>query len=174
MGAEDGGAAKAGGLGRRDFLKLVGAAGAGLAVGSLVPWGGLARGPASQGGATGSGFATSICCIDGRVQAPLAEWTRARSGAGHVDTITEPGVDKPLSEDVAIAEVLREKASISVDAHGSRLIVVSGHYDCAANPVSEDVHRRQIAECVKVARSWGTGAEIVGVWVDSDWKVVPI
>lgn len=174
-GREDG-AGKAGGLDRRDFLKLVGAAGAGLAIGSLVPWDGLARGGSggAQGGAAGSGFATSICCIDGRVQAPLAEWTKARSGAGHVDTITEPGVDKFLSENPAIAEAARQKASISVDAHGSRLIVISGHYDCAANPVPDDVHMRQTAECVKIAKSWNTGAEVVGVWVDADWRVVPI
>ena len=174
MREHDDGAAKAGGLGRRDFLKLVGVAGAGLAVGSLVPWNGLARDGAMQGGATASGFATSICCIDGRVQGPLYEWTKARAGVGHVDTITEPGVDKSLSEDPAMAEVVRKKAAISVDAHGSRLIVISGHYDCAANPVPEDVHKRQTAECVKVAQSWNTGAEIVGVWVGADWKVVPL
>lgn len=176
MSERDAGADGAGGLDRRDFLKLVGAAGAGLAVGSLVPWDGLARGGSGSGsgGAAGSGFATSICCIDGRVQAPLAEWTRARSGAAHVDTVTEPGVDKFMSEDAAIAEAVRKKASISVDAHGSPLIVISGHYDCAANPVPDDVHMRQVAECVRVAKSWGTGAEIVGVWVGADWKVVQI
>ena len=175
MSERDAGADRAGGLDRRDFLKLVGAAGAGLAVGSLVPWDGLARsGDNGGGGAAGSGFATSICCIDGRVQAPLAEWTRARSGAAHVDTVTEPGVDKFMSEDAAIAEAVRKKASISVDAHGSPLIVISGHYDCAANPVPDDVHMRQVAECVKVAKSWNTGAEIVGVWVGADWKVVQI
>ena len=127
-------------------------------------------------GASGGGdsFATSLCCIDGRIQAPLSEWIRERSGADYVDTVTEPGVDKRLSGDAAVAEALRKKAVISVKAHGSRTIVVSGHADCAGNPVPDDVHRRQIAECVRVVRSWGTGAEVVGVFVDSERRVAPV
>ena len=82
----------------------------------------------------------------------------------YVDTITEPGADKRMSMP-EIAGQLRAKAVISVRAHGSRTIVVSGHDDCAANPVPEAAHRGQIAAAAAVAASWGTGAEIVGAWV---------
>lgn len=127
---------------------------------------------AAMGG--GGSFATSLSCIDGRIQAPLSAWIRERSGADYVDTVTEPGMDKRLSEDAAVAEALRKKAVISVKAHGSRTIVVSGHADCAGNPVPDDVHRRQIAECARTVRSWGTGAEVVGVFVDSERRVAPV
>lgn len=119
-------------------------------------------------------FATSLSCIDGRVQAPLSEWIRRMSGAEYVDTVTEPGMDRALSGGGAAAESLRKKANISVRAHGSRLIVVSGHADCAGNPVSDEEHMRQVAECVRVAESWGTGAEVAGVFVDSERRVVPV
>lgn len=124
--------------------------------------------------AEGGRFATSLSCIDGRVQGPLSEWIRRRSGAEYVDTVTEPGMDKALSGGGAAAEALRKKANISVKAHGSRMIVVSGHADCAGNPVPDDEHVRQIAECVRVAESWGTGAEVLGAFVDSERKVVPV
>lgn len=127
----------------------------------------------TKGGGKGR-FATSLSCIDGRIQGPLSEWIRQRSGADYVDTVTEPGMDKRLSEDAATAEALRKKAVISVRAHGSRMIVVSGHADCAGNPVPDDVHRRQIAECARAAESWGTGAEVIGVFVDSERRVLPV
>lgn len=131
--------------------------------------------PFGGGGmAEGGRFATSLSCIDGRVQGPLSEWIRRRSGAEYVDTVTEPGMDKALSGGGAAAEALRKKANISVKAHGSRMIVVSGHADCAGNPVPDDEHVRQIAECVRVAESWGTGAEVLGAFVDSERRVVPV
>lgn len=122
----------------------------------------------------GGSFATSLSCIDGRIQWPLSEWIRKRSGADYVDTVTEPGMDKRLSGDAAVAEAVRKKAVISVRAHGSRTIVVSGHADCAGNPVPDDAHRRQIAECVRVVQTWGTGAEVIGVFVDSERRVAAV
>ena len=124
--------------------------------------------------ADGGGFATSLSCIDGRVQGPLSEWIRSRSGAEYVDTVTEPGMDRALSGGGASAEALRKKAIVSVRAHGSRMIVVSGHADCAGNPVPDGEHVRQIAECVRVAESWKTGAEVLGVFVDAERKIVPV
>lgn len=48
-------------------------------------------------------FATAINCIDGRAQMPVNEWVRKNLGADYVDTVTEPGVDK------AITETIRQK-----------------------------------------------------------------
>lgn len=131
-------------------------------------------GPGGVGGAQGGRFATSLSCIDGRVQGPLSEWIRKRSGAEYVDTVTEPGMDRVLSGGGAAAEALRKKAVVSIRAHGSRTIVVSGHADCAGNPVPDDEHVRQVAECMRVAESWGTGAEVLGAFVDSERKVVQV
>ena len=37
-------------------------------------------------------FATSISCIDGRIQLPLAKWIKENYSVDYVDAITEPGV----------------------------------------------------------------------------------
>lgn len=131
-------------------------------------------GAGANGGEGKGRFATSLSCIDGRIQEPLSRWIRQRAGADYVDTVTEPGIDKRLSEDAAVAGALRKKAVISVKAHGSRMIVVSGHADCAGNPVPDDAHMRQVAECARIVESWGTGAEVIGVFVDSGRRVVPV
>lgn len=121
--------------------------------------------------AAGGSFATSISCIDGRIQLPLSEWIRRRAGVDYVDTITEPGLDRRLSGSAEAAEALRKKAVISAKAHGSRFIAVSGHAECAGNPVSEAEHLEHIAAAADVVRSWGLGAEVAGAWVGPDWKV---
>ena len=42
-------------------------------------------------------FATSVSCMDGRIQIPLNKWIKENYSADYVDTITEPGVDKNLT-----------------------------------------------------------------------------
>ncbi len=119
-------------------------------------------------------YATMICCMDGRIHGPLAEWTRARAGVNYVDAVTEPGADKMLSHSPDVAEQLRKKAALSIRARGSRLLVVAGHAGCAGNPVPEEQHKRDIADSVKIVRDWGTGIEAVGVWVSDDRVVHPV
>ena len=80
-------------------------------------------------------FATSITCMDGRIQIPIIEWIKKNYDVDFVDTITEPGVDKKISED-SVFKSIKTKAEISINAHKSSMIFVSGHYDCAGNPVS--------------------------------------
>ena len=84
-------------------------------------------------------FGTSISCMDGRIQIPLSNWIKKNYSVDYVDTITEPGVDKKIAAGLEL-ESIKAKVGISVNAHKSKLIVVSGHYDCAANPVSDDEH----------------------------------
>jgi hypothetical protein len=48
---------------------------------------------------------------------------------------------------------------------------VSGHYDCAGNPVSNEEHITQIKKGIEVISSWNLGAKVVGVWVDDTWKI---
>lgn len=90
-------------------------------------------------------FATILSCIDGRIQSPLQEWAKANLGVDYVDVITEPGADSVLS--TADAERLAAfvaKVDISRRAHGSTVLVVTAHADCAGNPVSDEEHRRQL------------------------------
>ncbi len=115
-------------------------------------------------------FATSISCIDGRIQGPVADWIKKNYTVDYVDTITEPGLDKRIS-DPETAEVLRKKAVISIRAHKSGLIVVSGHAECAGNPVSDEQHMECIRQAVRVAESWNLGVDVAGVWIDNTWNV---
>ena len=115
-------------------------------------------------------FATSISCIDGRIQIPLAKWIKENYSVDYVDAITEPGVDKTITEN-SIFESIKTKVSISINAHKSELIVFSGHYNCAANPVSDEEHIEFIKKGVEVISSWNLGAKVVGVWVDDSWNV---
>ena len=62
-------------------------------------------------------------------------------------------------------------AMISVTKHGSRHIIISGHYDCAGFPVDEDEHRRSIKEAVAVVKSWNLNADVSGVWVNDRWQI---
>jgi carbonic anhydrase len=115
-------------------------------------------------------FATSVSCMDGRIQFPLAKWIKDNYSVDYVDTITEPGVDKKIAED-SDHELLKSKIGISVNIHKSKLIVVSGHYDCAGNPVSDEKHISQIKNGVNVISSWNFDANVIGVWVDKNWNV---
>ncbi len=119
-------------------------------------------------------FATSVSCMDGRVQSPLAEWIKKTHDVDYVDVITEPGVDKIISCDGCNLDAIRAKIEISINAHKSGVIVVSGHHDCAGNPVTEEQHTEQIRKSVKVISSWGLGATVIGAWVDSKWHVSKI
>ena len=115
-------------------------------------------------------FATSISCIDGRIQIPLTNWIKENYSVDYVDTITEPGIDKNVTRD-SIIDSIKAEARISINAHKSELVVFSGHYNCAANPVSDQEHIEFIKKGVEVISSWDLGVKVIGVWVDDSWNV---
>ena len=115
-------------------------------------------------------FATSICCMDGRIQLPLIKWVKDNYSVDFVDTVTEPGVDKTVSDNQNL-ESIKKKVGISINAHKSSLIVVSGHYDCAGNPVSNEEHIEHIKKSVDVIKSWNEDVTVVGVWVNDKWEI---
>ena len=106
-------------------------------------------------------FATSVSCIDGRIQTSLAKWIKENYSVDYVDTITENSV----------IESIKTKVSISINAHKSELVVLSGHYDCAANSVSNEKHIEFIKKGIQVISSWNLGVKVIGVWVDDSWNV---
>ena len=115
-------------------------------------------------------FATSVSCMDGRIQIPLTNWIKENFSVDYVDTITEPGIDKLVADNTDL-ESIKIKVGISINKHESELIVVSGHYDCAGNPVSDEEHITQIKKGIEVISSWNLGVKVVGVWVDDTWKI---
>ena len=120
-------------------------------------------------------FGTAINCMDGRTQFPVANWIKEKYSIDYIDTITEPGVDKVMSsEDAQKLEQVKSKVLISINKHGSTVIAVAGHYDCAGNPVSNEEHISQIKKSVDTIKLWGLQTKVVGLWVNENWQIEPV
>lgn len=116
-------------------------------------------------------FATAINCMDGRVQLPVIEYLKKNYGVQYVDMITEAGPDGLLAIGSTLIENIRKRVAVSVEKHGSRVIMVAGHADCAGNPVGENEHRKNIEKSVEVVASWDFPAKVVGAWLGEGFKV---
>lgn len=112
-------------------------------------------------------FGTALNCIDGRTQIPVIKWIKEHFHVDYVDLITEPGMDKVLAQGQwTQTERLKENVIISITAHNSNIVAVVGHYDCAANPVSDCQHFQDIVASTYTVKSWGLPIVVVGLWVD--------
>lgn len=117
-------------------------------------------------------FGTALNCIDGRTQIPVTKWIRENFNVDYVDLITEPGMDKILSHGQPTEiESLREKVILSITAHNSNIVAVVGHFDCAANPVSDYKHFLDIIASTRFVKSWNLPVDVIGLWVDSCYYV---
>jgi hypothetical protein len=118
-------------------------------------------------------FVTAVNCIDGRVQEPVSNYLKSTYSADFVDDITHPGTDKFFAESALdTLEEIKSEVAISVNAHGSKVVAITGHYECAANPVSKEKHIEEIKKAVEVIRSWNLPLdEILGLYVNEDWQV---
>ena len=112
-------------------------------------------------------FATSLSCIDGRVQLPMINWIKKKYLVDYVDTITAPGIDKVISDNDV--EAIKKSVMISVFNHKSSHIVISGHFGCAGNPVSDKKHFIQIKKSVEIVNSWNLNVDVVGIWIDENF-----
>lgn len=118
-------------------------------------------------------FGTAINCMDGRVQLPIINWMKEQFNLDYVDMITEPGADKAVCDGwFELIEDIKAKVLISVNKHGSKIIVIAGHDDCAGNPVTPEEHKAQLKKSVKEVLSWKLPLEkVIAVWVNKDWRV---
>ncbi|MBU8932843.1 MAG: hypothetical protein KOO62_02440 [candidate division Zixibacteria bacterium] len=121
-------------------------------------------------------FVTAINCMDGRTQLPVNEWLRTQFKADYVDTITEPGPDKILSEPAnPLADSIKNRVLISVEKHGSKVIAIVAHGGCAGNPVTKEEHLEMVKKAVATVAGWVEGVTVLGLWLDdSDWVVKKI
>jgi carbonic anhydrase len=98
---------------------------------------------------------------------------RERFGVEYVDSITEPGPNKILAENSPpdlVLSILR-RVEISVRKHGSKIIAVTGHHDCAGNPASEDEQINQIKKSVLLLKEKFPETEVHGLWINENWEV---
>ena len=118
-------------------------------------------------------FATSISCMDGRIQIPVNTWIKKNYSVDFVDTITEPGVEKKISDSIDV-EQIKSKIEISIYKHKSNVIVISAHHDCAGNPVSKEDQVSQISKGIQIIKSWNYNAQVIGIWINENWEVEKI
>jgi len=121
-------------------------------------------------------FCTVINCMDGRVQIPVIQYLMKKFNADYVDSITEAGPNRILFEgkNISAIEAILKKIRISVEKHYSVGIAITGHYDCAGNPASEKDQIRHIKKSIDFLKNEFGNIEILGLWVDKNWKVHPV
>jgi hypothetical protein len=106
--------------------------------------------------------------MDGRIQESIIKYLRERFGVEYVDTITEPGPCGILAsqQPKELVSSIRRRLDISINKHGSRLICISGHADCAGNPVGDAIQKSQVRESTGILQKQYPGCEIIGLWLD--------
>jgi len=121
-------------------------------------------------------FATSINCIDGRVQIPIIEYIKNKYQVDYVDMLTQPGVNKLFADrkDILILEAIKKSVEISVNRYNSKLIAIIGHYDCAGNPVNKEEHIKQIKLAIEFVNEWHPNVKVIGLWVNESWQIEEI
>jgi hypothetical protein len=120
-------------------------------------------------------FGTVINCIDGRAQEPVAAWVRDNAQVDYVDTVTVPGADYALTHMAPdrMAQ-MRDMVAVSVNAHGSQIIAIAGHFGCAAFDADRAGHEAAIRGAVSVVKGWGLPVRVVGLWVNEQWQIEPV
>jgi len=121
-------------------------------------------------------FVTAINCMDGRVQLPLINYLKSRHRADYVDMITLPGPNKILAEkkDRWALKSVKRCIGISVNLHGSDLIVLAGHYDCGGNPANKKIQEKQTKKAAKLVKTWFPDVQIICLWINRNWQVKEI
>jgi len=114
--------------------------------------------------------------MDGRVQLPVIKYLKQRFNAEYVDTITEPGPNLILANDSSsvLSQSIFARLQISVLKHKSEAVAIVGHYDCAGNPAPEKEQFSHIKKSIKILKKQLKDIEIIGLWVDKNWKVKEI
>lgn len=121
-----------------------------------------------------SRFATALCCMDGRACEAVTQWGKATFQVHHVDLITEPGMEALLEKgEREFLEWARRRAMISYEKHGSRVLIVAAHEDCAANILHHEERIMQVQRGVVNVFPWGFD-RVSPVWVGDDLSIRPI
>jgi len=125
-------------------------------------------------------FACAINCMDGRVQDAVKNYIKTNYQVDWVDQVTEPGPIKILAENTNsfIIENIKKRVDVSVNHHGSKVIAIVGHHDCAGNPVGKEEQIAQLKKSQEIVKEFGLpaqagfNAEIILLYVEGDWQTV--
>ncbi len=121
-------------------------------------------------------FCTVINCMDGRTQLPVINYMLKYFSTDYVDSVTEAGPVAILSDqqDSDLANSILRRVKISLDKHGSCVIAIVAHHDCAGNPLDEQSQLVQLTKAVEFIASQFPNAKTIGLWVDDAWHVTQI
>lgn len=118
-------------------------------------------------------FGTVINCMDGRTQLPVITFLKKYWDVTYIDSITEPGPIKFLSErtNSTIVDSILKRCTVSVEKHGSGTIAIVAHYDCAGNPVDKQTQLKQLAQSVDFIQNRYPSVHLLPLWVNEQWEV---
>ena len=118
-------------------------------------------------------FCTAVNCMDGRVQGPIISYLSKRFDGAYVDDITEAGPVNVLASDPESnrSKAIYRKIGVSVNAHGSRVIAVVAHHDCAGNTKPQEEQLEDLRVSVEVLRRRYPDLLVIPLWVGEDWQV---
>jgi hypothetical protein len=113
--------------------------------------------------------------MDGRVQLPVIRYLQDRFEVLYVDSITEAGPVKSLAQpvDETVSQSILRRVAVS-RTHGSKVVAIIAHDDCAGNPEDETTQRRQLEEAVDFVAGRFPDMLILGLWLNRDWSVFEV
>lgn len=110
--------------------------------------------------------------MDGRAIKATIKLMKPNYHLDFIDVISEPGMDSYLGKMSTMDRLwIKQKIKISIINHGSRIISIVGHDDCAGNPVNTEEHRMCIKADILVMEQIvkevdpSLAVEIIGLWV---------
>jgi len=114
--------------------------------------------------------------MDGRIQEAVAKHMKRVYGVEYVDMVTEPGPNVILAKGTnqSVIQNIRNRVNISVGHHGSKIVAIVGHSDCAACPEGKDAQCDYLRKAKKTVESFGFNVEITLLWVGYDFTSVEI
>jgi carbonic anhydrase len=116
-------------------------------------------------------FATCLNCMDGRVQLPVIKWIMENYNIKYVDMITEARMDGYLADKDSDTKDILKKVEISINLHESKNIFITGHHDCAGNPIDNTTHKKQITAAVYLIKKLFPDLNIISLWIDDNFRV---
>ncbi|MFI5206197.1 MAG: carbonic anhydrase [Candidatus Paceibacterales bacterium] len=136
-------------------------------------------------------FACAFNCMDSRCQKAVDTFVKNYAKTDEVDMVNEAGPSAIAAHNpgktlrqavdggnlkevmaVAILENVKERIGISVNKHGSKVVAIVAHYDCAGNPSSKEQQIQDLHTSKRTIESFGfKDIQIILLWVDKDFKV---
>lgn len=118
-------------------------------------------------------FATTVNCIDGRVQRCVNDFIRNQEGVEYIDTITLAGACKVISDrkHTNLIDNVKYRLDISVNGHDSNYVSIVGHYDCTAIEEDDDTQKGYILNSAKTITEWFPNVSVEALWVNENFEV---